>query len=379
MTEQELKRALTRGLSGELPADTRRAVLTKVREKERPMMKNKLSVALILVLVLTLLSTVALAVTLSRQYFEDVARLQFESGWYEEWGLEEKLAMVGILEEYGLISEEEAQTLDDEAAIDAYMVARYGVEGSDRIDTIGIYAILETELGKMQTWSLEQKAWYTDMMIRVGLLTRNSDDALCDLPGEDDMQPEAAIALAKSAILVAYGLPDGALDAHQIDIAFETHASDWERENLHYNIHFWGDGLAYYSCSITRDGRIMDSTMDKYVLSPAELAEIDRRDAASAQAEALARPWAWEVADDGTPGAETIAREEATVIATRRLHDIGYDLPDHVVIVRYASQPEPCYIVYFIDDVNAPTEVFSVTVAAASGEVLNTVTPNRAN
>lgn len=276
MTEQELRRALKRSLSDELPVEARRAVLAKVREKERPVMRNKFSVGLILAIVLMLASTVALAVTLSRQYFEDVAKLQFESGWYEDWGLEEKLAMVDILQEYGLITKEQAKEMDDEESINAYMIARYGVEGSDRIDTIGIYAILDRELGEIHTWTLEQKAWYTDMMIRVGLLTKNSDDSIRAMPEKTDTQPNEAISIAKAAIIEAYGLEEDALDAHQVDIAFETHASDWERENLHYNINFWGEGLGYFGCSITRDGRIMDSTMDKYVLSPAEQVEMER-------------------------------------------------------------------------------------------------------
>ena len=84
MTEQELRAALARSLSAEMPADTRMAVLHeihKIRERKNLIVKSKLSVAIILAIVLTLLSGVALAVTLSRAYFEDVAVLQFESGY----------------------------------------------------------------------------------------------------------------------------------------------------------------------------------------------------------------------------------------------------------------------------------------------------------
>lgn len=90
------------------------------------------------------------------------------------------------------------------------------------------------------------------------------------MPEENDIQPDEAIAIAKAAIIEAYGLKADALDEHRVDIAFETHASDWERKNLHYNINFWGEGLGYYSCSVTRDGRVMDSRMDEGILSPEE-------------------------------------------------------------------------------------------------------------
>lgn len=397
MTEQELRTALKRSLSDELPVETRRAVLMRIRERKEPVVKNKLSVALILVLVLTLLSTVALAVTLSRQYFEDVAKLQFESGWYEDWGLQEKLAMVDILQEYGLISEEQAKEMDDEESIDAFMIERYGVEGSDRIDTIGIYSILDKELGEIHTWSLEQKAWYTDMMIRVGLLTRNNDDDIFAMPEASDIQPDQAIALAKAAVIEGYGLQPNALDAHQIDVSFETHASDWERKDLHYNIHFWGEGLGYYSCSLTRDGRIMDSTMNKFVLSPAEQAEADRQYELEVAAWKAAQPaghyeqWSladkakWLGADNGIPSEGDISEAEAVAIAQKRLHDIGYDLSEHEISVWYKlydyyavddSPQEPFYVVYFTNDLDAPTEVFSVIIDADSGEVLKTGTPD---
>ena len=144
MTEQELRAALARSLTDEMPAETRMAVLNKIRERKEPIVRSKMSVALVLALVLTLLSTVAIAYTLSREYFEDVAVLQFESGYYEDWGLAEKQAMVAILQEHGLISAEQADKMTDEAFIDAYMIERYGVEGSDRMDTISLYFIIRS-------------------------------------------------------------------------------------------------------------------------------------------------------------------------------------------------------------------------------------------
>lgn len=395
MTEQELRRAL-RSLSDELSAESRRAVLQKIRKKERPVVKNKLSVAIIATIVLMLLSTVALAVTLSREYFEDVAKLQFESGYYMDWDLKEKKAMVAILQEYGFISEHEAAEMDNESAIDAYMIARYGVEGSDRIDTIGLYSILETELGLMQTWSLEQRAWYSDMMMRTGLLKRGGEEGIFGVPEEQDIQPDEAVAIAKSAIIKAFNLPENALDGHRIDLSFETDSNDWERKNLFYIINFWGE--EYYWCNVTRNGQIIDSTMDKYSLSPAEQVERKRKQAQDAAALASAHPegryekWSlpdkakWLGADNGIPRVDDITETEAVAIATRRLHDIGYDLPEHEVSVWYKVQDyygaddslqKPCYVVYFIDDLEAPREVFSVTIDAASGEILQTYTPDR--
>jgi len=243
-------------------------VINIAHEKGEVIVKKKLSVGFVIIMVVLLSSMVALAWSLSYQYFEDVAQIQTTNGYYDDWGWEEKQKMVDTMLEYGLITETEAAELSTEEAVDAYMIEHYGING--RTDVIGLWSILETELGPINTWSLEQKAWYTEMQSESGLLTENSDDNIYALPEKDDIQPEEAIAIAQTAIIEAYGLEADALDSHQVDISFETHASDWERENLHYNISFWGENVKYYTCSVTSDGKIMDSTMDKTCMSPAE-------------------------------------------------------------------------------------------------------------
>lgn len=63
MTEQELRAALKRSLSDELPPDVRRTVLMRIKKKEKPVMKSKLSVGIILTIALMMASlTIAAAV-----------------------------------------------------------------------------------------------------------------------------------------------------------------------------------------------------------------------------------------------------------------------------------------------------------------------------
>lgn len=391
MTEQELRAALARSLSAEMPADTRLAVLHeihKIRERKNLIVKSKLSVAIILAIVLTLLSGVALAVTLSRAYFEDVAVLQFESGYYEDWGLKEKKAMVAILEEHGLLSAEQADKMTDEASIDAYMIERYGVEGSDRMDTIGLYSILEKELGLIETWSLEQRAWYSDMMMQTGLLRKGSEEGIFGVPDESDIQPDEAVAIAKAAIIEAFGLSENALDDHRVYLSFETDSTDWERQNLYYLINFWGD--EYYWCNVTRDGRIMDSTMDEFSLSPAE--QVQRKQEEEAQSAGPIDQWSladkakWLGGNNAVPSENDITESEAVSIAQQRLKSIGYDMSGFNVCVWYHldnyyvekdGPADPFYTVYFKDSLDSPNQVFTVMIDAYTGVVLNTFTPSK--
>ena len=391
MTEQELRAALARSLSAEMPADTRMAVLHeihKIRERKNLIVKSKLSVAIILAIVLTLLSGVALAVTLSRAYFEDVAVLQFESGYYEDWGLKEKKAMVAILEEHGLLSAEQADKMTDEASIDAYMIERYGVEGSDRMDTIGLYSILEKELGLIETWSLEQRAWYSDMMMQTGLLRKGGEEGIFGVPDESDIQPDEAVAIAKAAIIEAFGLSENALDNHRVDLSFETDSTDWERQNLYYLINFWGD--EYYWCNVTRDGCIMDSAMDEFSLSPAE--QVQRKQEEEAQPAGPIDQWSladkakWLGGNNAVPSENDITESEAVSIAQQRLKSIGYDMSGFNVCVWYHldnyyvekdGPADPFYTVYFKDSLDSPNQVFTVMIDADTGVVLNTFTPSK--
>lgn len=388
MTEQELRAALARSLTDEMPADARMAVLNRIRERKEPIVKSKMSVALVLAIVLTLLSTVAIAYTLSRDYFEDVAVLQFESGYYEDWGLAEKQEMVAILEAYGLIGAEQANQMTDEASIDAYMIERYGVEGSDRIDTIGLYSILEYELGLIETWSLEQRAWYSDMMMRTGLLKKGGEEGIFGVPEEEDVQPDEAVAIAKSAIIEAFRLPENALDNHRVDLSFETDSNDWERQNLYYIINFWGD--EYYWCNVTRDGRIMDSTMNKFSLSPAE--QVQRKQEEEAQPAGPIDQWSladkakWLGGNNALPSENDITESEAVSIAQQRLKSIGYDMSGFNVCVWYHldnyyvekdGPADPSYTVYFKDSLDSPNQVFTVMIDADTGVVLNTFTPSK--
>lgn len=402
MTEQELRATLARSLSDEMPADVRMAVLRKIRERKEPIVKSKMSVVLVLAIVLTLLSTVALAVTVSREYFEDVAILQFESGFYEDWGLNEKKAMVDILKEYGLLSEVQTKNMTDEPSIDAYMIERYGVEGSDRLDTIGLYSILERELGLIETWSLEQRAWYSDMMMKTGLLKKGGEEGIFGVPSEDDVQPDEAVSIAKAAIIEAFGLSENALDNHRVDLSFETNSTDWERKHLYYIINFWGD--EYYWCNVTRDGRIMDSTMDQFSRSPAEQVEQKRKEAESAKAYEITLPQGtseqWSLAekaqffggDNGLPGVNDITEEEALDIALARFASIGYDLQSYKTSIWYklfdaftepvvpaADAMNPFYVIYFSDDLEAPTQVFSIIIDADTGEILKEGAPAPSN
>ena len=257
MTEQELRDALARSLTDRLPDETRLAVLNKIRERKAPVMKNKFSVAFMLVLILILLSTVALAYTLSREYFEDVANIEFESGEYIDWGLEEKLVMVDILARHGLITKAQAKTMDTESAIDAFMLERYAFE-SDPQNTanINLNRIAWVEMGPYTDWDNATWVWYTDMMFEVGLWTEQNDVDVYVMPGEEAISPQEAVFIAKNK-LEEQGVTATALERAHVIWHYMTHASDVNREHLVYTITFRYEDQSEDYVVLTPDGQTL--------------------------------------------------------------------------------------------------------------------------
>lgn len=269
---QAVQRALDTALSGiqEDPWMAQR-VLRIVHDKGGIVVKKRLSVGFILVLILLTSSIAALAWTLSRSFFEETAQLQFSGGYYDDWNVTEKQQMMDILVEHGLMNKADVPITEE--AIDTFMIGRYGVDG--RSDVIGLWTILEKELGAFETWSMEDQAWYTQMLIDSGLQTAESDESVYALPQAQDIQPDEALAIAKAAICKAFALDNGALDQLQVEMTFRQDSTD---EEPHYDISFRGEGYAdFYSCSITRSGQIMDSSMGEAYLSPAEQVEEKRK------------------------------------------------------------------------------------------------------
>jgi len=233
----------------------------------------------ILVFVLVLTIGTALAYTLiSNQYFQDVAKVQFEHGYYEDWSLNEKLTLLQLMKDNGVdMDDTEADALlagdgmtdaQREARVDKLIVDRYGING--RTDVITLESILTKELGDFDGWPMEQKAWYSQMLIDSGLM--GSDDDIYRMPGEDAITPEEAVEVARGEIMAVWGLSKDDLDACRTVWVYRTHVSDEEEKLLHYEVFFEpesGDGYTY-SCAVGNDGKVLTNEDNMFVMSPAE-------------------------------------------------------------------------------------------------------------
>lgn len=257
MTEQELRQALQRSLSDHMPAVCRQNVMNEITKKEWVFVKSKFKVALLLTLVLMLLSGLALAVSISREYFEDVAHIEFESGEYIDWELDEKLIMVDILAKHGFITEAEANNMDTEEEIDSFMLERYAFESDpDNMGAISLTRIAWVEMGPYTDWDNETWVWYTDMMFEIGLWSEYNDVDVYVMPGEEAISPQEAVSIAKMH-LEEQGITASALNRAHVIWHYMTHASDVNREHLVYMITFRYEDQSEDYVVLTPDGQII--------------------------------------------------------------------------------------------------------------------------
>lgn len=203
VSENELRQAVCQALSSvQFTDQERQRVIRKLQGEEK--MKKKLPLALVLAIVLMLLTlSGALALVISHGYFESIGQMQMESGYYDEWTLDEKLKMLKLMEQYGVtLDPNVAQTARNTAlpqeqrehALDVFMADQYGSFG--RTDVISIWSIIEKEKGNPELFSVEEKAWYTAFQEKLGLLAQDEERRFY-APGPDELSQTQAEALAR--------------------------------------------------------------------------------------------------------------------------------------------------------------------------------------
>ena len=268
------ERALRQRIAG-LPAE---------REKT---MKKKTGLALVLAaaLLLALAATALAAFAVSQGFFADVARIQLEGGYYDGWTLGEKEQVVRLMKENGILTDAQAwdaalretDAQKREMALDALFAARYGVNG--RTDVIGVDSILIKEKGPLETWSMEDKAWYSAMLEDIGLL--GSDAEVYMLPDEDAISVQEAERIAREAVISAYGMESDALDDCTALVDCREYIDEVGVLPPYFLVELRrGENPLYWVC-VSQQGRVLSSE-DGYsgVTSPTEDAAEKKRRAA---------------------------------------------------------------------------------------------------
>lgn len=170
---------------------------------EKPVVK-KISGAMVLAIVLTLVFTsIAIAATINWYLAaETVAYQEVESGYFDQWDISRKEEFLQQLIEAGLIennvSVSNALKLQDDGAITRIITNWLGLPE----DAVSFVSVTERVLGPFSTWSLEDKAWYSSVMLSS---ERLGDEAVHLLPTDTDLSQQQALQIAEQS-LIDHGL-----------------------------------------------------------------------------------------------------------------------------------------------------------------------------
>ena len=219
MTDNYIKQAINGNLSAiHVSQHSVNQIMSNITKGKK--VKRKLSVAFILTIVLILLSALALA-AVAFGWKDAAFYLAKESteGSYITWSGAEKVELVQSLIEGGYIeensntirlydvslSEKEKSTLAD-TTITQWL--------SNSIDTISFLPIMERIWGNFRTWSLQQKAWYSQTMIDAGV--QQADFEIHVMPDDSVLTQDEAKRLAILYAEIWLGLPKGTIPVNNI-------------------------------------------------------------------------------------------------------------------------------------------------------------------
>ena len=197
--------------------------------KEETVVKKRLSLALIVTIALMAAAVTAFAVAYWRNTAEEIAAMEAEHGYFEDWTAEDKATIVRLLYDAGELPEspELNELLDNGTA-----AARKGELAAAVMtalirrpeEAVSLISVMETIRGSFAAWPAEDKVWYHDMLERLGML--GTDHMAYAVPEGTEITQEQAVLIAKETFHEVYGVSIKELDAFEVQPTFMT--VNWE-------------------------------------------------------------------------------------------------------------------------------------------------------
>ena len=210
--------------------------------------KKKLTVGLVFALCLMLAAVGALAVTLWKNYYDKIAQNEGEIGYFDTWSGEKRAEFVLAMQAEGVVFDQERMSIltnkgtsdADKAKIATDLIL--GKYPGMREDTITAISILEAEKGILPTWSMEDKAAYTQMLLKTKTL--GYDEEMYWLPGDMDIPQDKAVDIANEAIIKKYDESQENLKALTLYTELRSRAD--EKENRTWLVYYMKPGVSVY-------------------------------------------------------------------------------------------------------------------------------------
>lgn len=229
-------------------------VLAAAHQEGEPVVKRKISFALIMVLLLLLAGCTALAIGLNH-YFDSFASLEDQYGEYEQWPTDAKIALVESMEASGVLSNDEIilWTASEDREISADKVLASHFQGMAYMD---MYNVMTRELGPIENWRDEDRALYTTLLEKYGQQT--ADWPAYQIPASGDLKRTEAVERAREVALALFTVSSKSLDAMPADAVFAI--DNWNQVGVPMDEPYWQVSLGYglaYRVSLTRNGALL--------------------------------------------------------------------------------------------------------------------------
>lgn len=230
--------------------------------------------------------TSASAVITKNELYENVIRLEAEYGLYQDWDAGPKITMVGLMQEAGIaVDAGQINVLNDNttSAAQKEIIADDIIEsyyGPGRGGAITILDVMGKTKGDYETWTIEDKAWLTQMQQLYHDQNLGSLYPIQFLPdpAQGDILQEEAVAIAQKALIEAFGLTQTFLDQRILCISFGLAQDMYYRlpgnpYDSHGDVRLWSvrfysvdDPIDSYSVDMRNDGVILTlSTPDAHL------------------------------------------------------------------------------------------------------------------
>lgn len=220
-----MKRNELEGAFSPIPQECYTALMSAAHSvKEDEVVKRKMSAALIFAIVLVLITGVALAMMSLRDTGAKVLEIEQTEGYYSQWPIKHKITLVDELTQLGLIektAEVEQLLAGGVAESEAHDIAdkiMMAYVGSELID-ISFIEIMQADWGYFYDWSFEEKAWYSQLMVDMGL--QGSDHTLYTMP-TGILTEDEVVAMARAEVLRGYDVEESLLDQYTLRVTFEV-------------------------------------------------------------------------------------------------------------------------------------------------------------
>ena len=220
---EQIQNAIDTTLSG-LKDDPRLAQRIITEAKGEIKAKKKISVGFVFIFVLMMIAATALAVTTIREIAQMMAKTEQEVGWFVDWPVEKKTAVIATLTEQDCIQEsDDVRQLiegnlnpDDANRIADELISSFT---GQNIEDVSFLVIMQAAWGPFDSWSDENRAWYSALMEDVGV--EPNGKTVYVLP-EGEITKEQAVEIAKNAILTEMGIEENVLDNYNLTVNFQV-------------------------------------------------------------------------------------------------------------------------------------------------------------